>query len=61
MKGYSCKCGAIVGLWFCPRLNRYVCSVCLDKEVIALEKKLKHWILKYGKLHRKHYSFSEAG
>ena len=29
----KCECGALVGLWFCERLGRYVCPPCLDKEI----------------------------
>lgn len=46
MKGKlpRCKCGEGFGLWFCERLNRYVCPVCLDREVVSLKAvKAKPW------------------
>lgn len=43
----KCRCGAAVSLYFSGRLNRYVCPVCLEAEVLALtviaDKSLEHW------------------
>lgn len=44
-----CKCGTVIGNWFCARLNRYVCSPCLDREIISLQAKAaKAWEAEIG-------------
>jgi len=40
IRNAHCDCGEAFGLYFSERLGKYVCPVCLEKEVIDLQAKI---------------------